>query len=194
MKYFMNLQNYEELTINLLKTHLIFNSNKNFDDLFQYKMIYELIIKTGSFRIKNNLDIKNCLLLHLDCEFFKSYELLMSIYNDNMFQFYSKLIFYLLQLEFLEYIKKFSNYYEFLLEANLFGEINEDNIGKVYSKWKREFLNKRSELFKFFRIDKNFIIERIESIDRNNSLQGTDMYKREENKIYSEIIDLLEVR
>jgi len=190
----MNLQNYEELTINLLKTHLIFNSNKNFDDLFQYKMIYELIIKTGSFRIKNNLDIKNCLLLHLDCEFFKSYELLMSIYNDNMFQFYSKLIFYLLQLEFLEYIKKFSNYYEFLLEANLFGEINEDNIGKVYSKWKREFLNKRSELFKFFRIDKNFIIERIESIDRNNSLQGTDMYKREENKIYSEIIDLLEVR
>ena len=55
----MNLQNYEELTINLLKTHLIFNSNKNFDDLFQYKMIYELIIKTGSFRIKNNLDIKN---------------------------------------------------------------------------------------------------------------------------------------
>jgi len=167
MKIKVSEQNFVELIINLIKTFSLFGN-------FQSDEItYQILI--NSSLLENVNDLKHCLKLHYEGNYNHSYEILANSSNIPC-QLGDSLIYFLIRIEYLIFIKSFYNIYE----------ARRDKI-HCNDNPRRLFFNKRSKILKIFNVDFNYITNEIECKTENE-------LKLHVNKIYTDIIDFLEVR
>lgn len=200
MKIIVQQNKFEEFIFNILK---IYSSQMHNDlniNFYFYKFIFEFFINSN---ILNN-KLKNILRFHYFQNYSKSYELLM--YNiDIESNTYENICSILMELEYLEFYKSISTFYN---TYNLFDENGEmdvnknfetdfsKNPSKLFEKQKKLFLHQRSKVINFFNIEINSITKRVENLNleyEHSNDFNNNVFERERNLLFKKLLDVINV-
>ena len=190
MKITITYENFQELIYNLLSTYRnnlelkSLNNSQNINIL-----IYKWLINSSLISQK----LSTILNLHLIEEYDNAYNMIL-YQSDIVSDFYERLIEILIEIEYIQFYKKFVYIFEYLNEEESF-DVNKNfetdmsrNLNKQLDKYKRIFINKKTKFLKFFNINIDKVIRKIEYNDFKNF--NFEIYSYI-NNCYKTIVEML---